>query len=153
MGCWFESNILQRISVLYMAGWHRWMCRGLKIPRDSLDTSPSHQLLRSSTLCTRCMVTYDVILPGWFRCGITDGNLGFYAIHKPTKKSIQILLAGWEAEWESLSIYFWNIWNKKLYLWEVFYTSRKVAFLSHSLYNMARYPSGQRGPPAKGLGG
>ena len=95
------------------------------------------------------MVTYDVRLLGWFQQVFTDGCLGFYAIHKPTMKSIQIPQVGCEAEWESLSIYFWNIWNKKLYLWEVFYTSRKVAFLSHSLYNMDTWESGLIQLPAK----
>ena len=88
MGRWFESNILQRISVLEsfaflrsiwddgVQGWRT----GLKNRGRPFDSGSSHQLLRSSTLCTRCMVTYDVILPGWFRCGITDEYLGFYAL-------------------------------------------------------------------------
>ena len=70
------------------------------------------------------------------------------------KKSIQIPQAGCEAEWESLSIYFWNLWNKKLYLWEVFYT-KDVNPLLFFLIVFNKWRGTQvaiRGPPAKGLG-
>lgn len=117
---------------------NKCLVNGQVVYRVGTPDWKSEEVRSTRALPTNCCEAAPSVQDTWWRMkqdywvgiGVSavlrTRTLGFYAIHKPTRRNPKEKHTnsanGMRAEWKSLSIYFWNIWNKKLYLWEVFYT-------------------------------